>query len=322
AGQAAFVALTPGGAVRAMVGGRDYGESQFNRAVQALRQPGSAFKAFTYLAAFEKGLDPEDRLVDSPVEVDGWAPRNYNDRYYGEVTLREAFARSLNSVAVKVLQKVGPETVAATARRLGITSKLEATPSIALGTSEVTLLELTAAYAVFANRGSGVWPHAISEIREASGRVLYRRSGDGPGQVVAPEAVNQMADLMSATVEWGSGKAARQKRPAAGKTGTSQEFRDAWFVGYTADLVAGAWFGNDDETPMKNVTGGNLPARLWGRVMARGLAGVPASPLPGGDVVVAENEGGLISRILRRLSGGTETEPTRPWDRRNRIDDR
>jgi len=322
AGQAAFVALTPGGAVRAMVGGRDYGESQFNRAVQALRQPGSAFKAFTYLAAFEKGLEPNDRLVDSPVEVDGWAPRNYNDRYYGEVTLREAFARSLNSVAVKVLLKVGPETVAATARRLGITSKLKATPSIALGTSEVTLLELTGAYAVFANRGSGVWPHAISEIREASGRVLYRRSGDGPGQVVAPEAVDQMADLMSATVEWGSGKAARQKRPAAGKTGTSQEFRDAWFVGYTADLVAGAWFGNDDGTPMKNVTGGNLPARLWGRVMARGLAGVPASPLPGGDVVVAENEGGFISRILRRLGGGTETQPTRPWDRRNRIDDR
>jgi penicillin-binding protein 1A len=140
--------------------------------------------------------------------------------------------------------------------------------------------------------------------------------------VVAPEAVDQMADLMSATVEWGSGKAARQKRPAAGKTGTSQEFRDAWFVGYTADLVAGAWFGNDDGTPMKNVTGGNLPARLWGRVMARGLAGVPASPLPGGDVVVAENEGGFISRILRRLGGGTETQPTRPWDRRNRVDDR
>jgi len=317
-GQAAFVALTPGGAVRAMVGGRDYGKSQFNRAVQALRQPGSAFKAFTYLAAFEKGLDPEDRYVDSPVELDGWAPRNYNDRYFGKVTLREAFARSLNSVAVKVLQEVGPETVAATARRLGITSELEATPSIALGTSEVTLLELTAAYAVFANRGSGVWPYAISEIREASGRVLYRRSGDGPGKVVAPEVVDQMADLMSATVEWGSGKAARQKRPAAGKTGTSQEFRDAWFVGYTADLVAGAWFGNDDEAPMKNVTGGNLPARLWGRVMARGLAGVPASPLPGGDVVVAENEGGFIARILRRLGGGsTEAERTRPWDRRN-----
>jgi penicillin-binding protein 1A len=304
AGQAAFVALAPGGAVRAMVGGRDYGESQFNRAVQALRQPGSAFKAFTYLAAFEKGLEPDDRFVDSPVEVDGWTPRNYNDRYFGKVTLREAFARSLNSVAVRVLQKVGPEAVAATARRLGITSDLEATPSISLGTSEVTLLELTGAYAVFANRGSGVWPYAIEEIREASGRILYRRAGDGPGRVVAPEAVDQMADVLTAAVEWGSGKAARQKRPAAGKTGTSQEFRDAWFVGYTADLVAGAWFGNDDEAPMKNVTGGNLPARLWGRVMARGLAGVPASPLPGGDVVVAENEDGFIARILRSLGGG------------------
>jgi penicillin-binding protein 1A len=167
AGQAAFVALTPGGAVRAMVGGRDYGESQFNRAVQALRQPGSAFKAFTYLAAFEKGLDPDDRFVDSPVEVDGWTPRNYNDRYFGKVTLREAFARSLNSVAVKVLQEVGSAQVAATARRLGVTSKLEATPSIALGTSEVTLLELTGAYAVFANRGGprGLGPDPVPALR-------------------------------------------------------------------------------------------------------------------------------------------------------------
>jgi penicillin-binding protein 1A len=312
AGQAAFVALTPGGAVRAMVGGRNYGESQFNRAVQALRQPGSAFKVFTYLAAFEKGLDPDDPFVDSPVEVDGWAPRNYNERYFGRVTLREAFARSLNSVAVRVLQEVGPETVAATARRLGVTSELEATPSIALGTSEVTLLELTGAYAVFANRGAGVWPYAIEEIREASGRVLYRRSGDGPGRVVAPGAVDQMADVMTATVEWGSGKAARQTRPAAGKTGTSQDFRDAWFVGYTAELVAGVWFGNDDGAPMKNVTGGSLPARLWGRVLARGLAGVPASPLPGGDVVVAETEGGFIARILRSLGGGGAQEPEPP----------
>jgi penicillin-binding protein 1A len=312
AGQAAFVALTPGGAVRAMVGGRNYGESQFNRAVQALRQPGSAFKVFTYLAAFEKGLDPDDPFVDSPVEVDGWAPRNYNERYFGRVTLREAFARSLNSVAVRVLQEVGPETVAATARRLGVTSELDATPSIALGTSEVTLLELTGAYAVFANRGAGVWPYAIEEIREASGRVLYRRSGDGPGRVVAPGAVDQMADVMTATVEWGSGKAARQTRPAAGKTGTSQDFRDAWFVGYTAELVAGVWFGNDDGAPMKNVTGGSLPARLWGRVLARGLAGVPASPLPGGDVVVAETEGGFIARILRSLGGGGAQEPEPP----------
>jgi penicillin-binding protein 1A len=301
--QGAFVALTPDGAVRALVGGRDYRESQFNRASQALRQPGSAFKPFIYLTAFENGMTPDDRIEDAPVEVDGWKPRNYDDKYLGQVTLREAFARSLNSVAVRVLQKVGAEQVAATARRLGITSGLEVTPSLALGTSEVTLLELTSAYAVFANQGSGVWPHGIEQIREASGRVLYRRGGDGPAQVIEPKAVGQMANLMSAVVEWGTGKAAKQKRPAAGKTGTSQDFRDAWFVGYTAELVAGAWFGNDDETPMQKVGGGSFPARLWGRVMKRALAGEPVKPLPSGDVVIAENadSDGLITRILKRL---------------------
>jgi penicillin-binding protein 1A len=303
--QAAFVGLSPDGAVRAMVGGRDYGESQFNRTVQALRQPGSAFKPFVYLTAFEQGAAPNDRFEDAPVEVDGWAPRNYDDKYFGKVTLREAFARSLNSVAVRVLQEVGADAVAATARRLGITSDLSATPSIALGTSEVTLLELTSAYAVFANKGTGVWPHGIIQIREASGRVLYRRDGDGPATVVEPQAIDQMTDLMAAVVESGTGRAARQKRPAAGKTGTSQGFRDAWFVGYTAELVAGVWFGNDDETPMNNVGGGSLPARLWGRVMTRGLAGRPPRPLPGTDVVVAENgeSEGLITRILKRLGG-------------------
>jgi len=306
--QGAFVALTPDGAVRAMVGGRDYGESQFNRAVQALRQPGSAFKPFIYLTAFENGMAPDDRFEDAPVEIDGWKPRNYDDKYLGQVTLREAFARSLNSVAVRVLQKVGAEEVTITARRLGITSPLDLAPSIALGTSEVTLLELTGAYAVFANRGSGVWPHGIEQIREASGRVLYRRGGDGPAQVIEPKAVDQMASLMSAVVEWGTGKAAKQKRPAAGKTGTSQDFRDAWFVGYTAELVAGAWFGNDDETPMQKVGGGSLPARLWGRVMKRALAGKPAKPLPAGDVVIAENakSDGIITRILKRLGGDGE----------------
>ena len=303
--QGAFVALHADGAVRAMVGGRNYGESQFNRAVQALRQPGSAFKPFLYLAAFERGLSPDDRFVDAPISIGDWAPRNYSDRYFGEVTLREAFARSLNSVAVQVLQRVGADEVAAVARRLGITSELDATPSIALGTSEVTLLELTGAYAVFANRGVGVWPYGIQEIREPSGRVLYRRGGGGPGQLLDGRTVDQMTNLMTATVEWGTGKAARTGRPSAGKTGTSQDSRDAWFVGYTADIVAGAWFGNDDGTPMRNVSGGNLPARLWGRVVARGFEGVPAQALPGGGVVVAENAGGggFIARILKRLGG-------------------
>ncbi len=308
ASQAAFVAMDTAGAVRAMVGGRDYRSSQFNRAVQALRQPGSAFKPFIYLSAFESGRSPDDRFVDEPVLLDGWTPRNYDDKYMGEVTLREAFARSLNSVAVRVALETSPEAVAAMARRLGITSPISATPSIALGTSEVSLLELTGAYATFANGGVGVWPYGIEEIRDSSGRTLYRRLGDGPGQLIAAEDVDQMTDVMEATVEWGTGKAANPGRPAAGKTGTSQDFRDAWFIGYTADLVGGAWFGNDDGTPMIRVTGGGLPARLWGRVMTRGLAGVPSKPLP---QVGPEGSGeGLISRILRRLGGDRTASDT------------
>ncbi len=303
--QAAFLALSPDGAVRAMVGGRDYAQSQFNRAVQARRQPGSAFKPFVYLAALENGRRPDHRMVDEPVEVDGWRPRNYAGRYYGEVTLREAFARSLNSVAVRLSEEAGRQRVAEVARRLGISSELEVSPSIALGTSEVSLLELTGSYATFANRGRGVWPYGITEIRDASGRVLYRRQGGGPGRVVGGRAVDQMTDLMTAVVEWGTGKAAKLDRPAAGKTGTSQEFRDAWFVGFTNELVAGAWFGNDDDTPMKQVTGGGLPARLWGRVMTRALAGQPARPLPGGGVEVAASTGveGFFERLVERLTG-------------------
>ena len=317
ASQAAFVALDTSGAVRAMVGGRDYRSSQFNRSVQALRQPGSAFKPFIYLSAFESGRTPDDRFVDEPVTLDDWTPRNYDDRYLGEVTLREAFARSLNSVAVRVALETSPEAVAAMARRLGITSPISATPSIALGTSEVSLLELTGAYAAFANGGVGVWPYGIAEIRDSSGRTLYRRSGDGPGQLIAGEDVDQMTDVMTATVEWGTGKAANPGRPAAGKTGTSQDFRDAWFIGYTADLVGGAWFGNDDGTPMRRVTGGGLPARLWARIMTRGLAGVPSKPLPRAG---PEGGEGLISRILRGLGGDGAASDTAANTRFGRED--
>jgi penicillin-binding protein 1A len=318
-GQAAFVALTPRGAVRAMVGGRDYGKSQFNRAVQALRQPGSAFKPFVYLAALEQGSQPFDRMADAPVRVEGWSPRNYGERYFGEVTLREAFARSLNSVAVRLSERAGRDQVAAAARRLGITSDLEVTPSLALGASEVTLLELTGAFGVFANQGEGVWPYGIEEIREPDGRILYRRAGGGPGRVVAPRQVSQMTDLMTATVEWGTGKAAQPGRPAAGKTGTSQDFRDAWFIGYTADLVAGVWFGNDDGRAMKGVTGGSLPAVLWGRILRRALADLPPQALPRpaqvDDDAGAEPES-FIDRLLRKLSAGSSSESSSPGVKR------
>ncbi len=304
AGQAAFVALSPDGAIRAMVGGRDYGESQFNRSVQALRQPGSAFKAFVYLAAMEAGRRPDDRMSDAPVAIGDWQPRNYADRYFGEVTLREAFARSLNSVAVRLTEQLGPERVAEAARRLGITSDLEVAPSLALGASEVTLLELTSAYATFANRGHGVWPYGILEIRDATGYVIYRRRGGGLSPLVSAYNVDQMTDLMTASVEWGTGKAAQIGHPAAGKTGTSQEFRDAWFVGFTRDLVAGAWLGNDDGTPMKGVTGGGLPAKLWARFMAQALENQEPQPLAGGDaeLAVTDQLEGFLDRLIKRLT--------------------
>lgn len=309
AGQAAFVALSPDGAVRAMVGGRDYGESQFNRSVQALRQPGSAFKLFVYLAAMEAGWRPDDRMNDAPVAVGDWRPRNYDDRYFGEVTLREAFARSLNSVAVRLTERVGRDRVAEAARRLGITSDLEVAPSLALGASEVSLLELTSAYATFAHRGHAIWPYGILEIRDVTGRVLYRRGGGSLSPLVSAYNVDQMTNLMTASVEWGTGKGAKIGRPAAGKTGTSQEFRDAWFVGFTRELVAGAWFGNDDGAPMQYVTGGGLPAKLWARFMTRALENEAPQALPGGgEIAVSDRVEGFLDRLINRL---TNAAPSR-----------
>jgi penicillin-binding protein 1A len=307
--QAALVMMTPDGAVRAMVGGRDYQESEFNRATQAMRQPGSAFKLFVFLAALEAGMVPDDHIVDSPIQIRNWRPENYQNKYYGDVTLREAFARSLNSVAVQLYLKTGGTAVEKAATRLGITADLNPDPALALGSSEVNLLELTQAYAVFANQGQGVWFRGIDEIRDSTGAVLFRRSGDGPGRVVESRQVNQMNDMMTAVVEWGTGKSAALGRPAAGKTGTSQDFRDAWFMGFTAELVTGVWVGNDDNKPMDKVTGGTLPALIWRSVMSKALEGTPPQPLPGGGepesavASVIDNGAGFISNLLDRLRG-------------------
>ncbi len=279
--QLALVTMAPDGAVRVMVGGRNYGKSQFNRATQALRQPGSVFKPVVYLAALESGLDPDTHFLDGPVSVGKWRPGNFGGKYYGDVTMREAVTRSLNSVAVRASEKIGRRRVIDAAKRLGITSRLRPHPSIALGASEVSLLEMTAAYAVFANGGTGVWPYGIREIRDRGGRVLYRRKGTGPGRVIKSARASEMNDLLGSVIAWGTGKAARIGRPAAGKTGTSQDFRDAWFIGYTPDLVTGVWMGNDDGTPMNEVTGGGLPARLWRSFMLEAHKGVPAKALPG-----------------------------------------
>jgi penicillin-binding protein 1A len=279
--QGALVAMTPDGSVRAMVGGRNYAESQYNRAVTAKRQPGSAFKPFVYLTAIEAGLTPETIRQDAPLDVKGWKPENFSREYFGAVTLTQALAMSLNTVAVRLGLEVGAKNVVRTAHRLGISSKLDANASIALGTSEVSVLEMVGAYAPFANGGLGVSPHVVTRIRTADGKVLYARQPDQLGQVIEPRHVAAMNTMMQETLL--SGTAHKAELPgwmAAGKTGTSQDFRDAWFIGYTANLVTGVWLGNDDNSPTKKATGGGLPVEVWTRFMKAAHQGIAPVPLP------------------------------------------
>src|SRR6202040_2297427 len=289
----ALVAMTPDGAVRPMVGGRNYAESQYNRAVTAKRQPGSAFKPFVFLTAIEAGLTPETIRQDAPLNVKGWTPENYSHEYFGPVTLTQALAMSLNTVAVRVGLEVGPKNVVRTAHRLGISSKLEPNASIALGTSEVSMLELVGAYAPFANGGLGISPHVVTKIRTAEGKVLYARQPDQLGQGIELRNVTMMNTMMQETLL--SGTARKAEIPgwmAAGKTGTSQDFRDAWFIGYTANLVTGVWLGNDDNSPTRKATGGGLPVEVWTRFMRAAHQGVAAVPLPGSQ------QGGVFSGFV------------------------
>jgi penicillin-binding protein 1A len=279
--QGALVAMTPDGAVRAMVGGRNYSDSQYNRAVTAKRQPGSAFKPFVYLTALEQGLTPDTIRQDAPIEVKGWKPENYTHEYFGAVTLTQGLAMSLNTVAVRVGLEVGAKNVVRTAHRLGIASKLEPNASIALGTSEVSVVELVGAYAPFANGGFAVSPHVVTKIKTMEGKLLYMRQPEERNQVIEPRVDAMMNAMMRETLV--SGTAKKAEIPgwmAAGKTGTSQDFRDAWFIGYTANLVTGVWLGNDDNSPTKKATGGGLPVEVWSRFMRTAHEGVPVAALP------------------------------------------
>ncbi len=294
AGEGALVAMTPDGAVRALVGGRSYSASPFDRATEALRQPGSAFKAFVFLAALEHGHTPEDSMFDGPVRIGKWSPGNYEGKYEGDITLARALARSSNSVAVQLTTEVGPATVAKVAERLGINSELHAVPALALGASEVTPMDLTSAYAAFANNGVGVMPYSILSIRTNDGKTLYRRKGSGVGLVVAAPQEAAMTGMLRETVISGTGKQANlDGRDVAGKTGTSQDYRDAWFVGFTADYVCGVWVGNDDNRPMNRATGGGLPARIFKSFMSEAETGLPARPLPGSGTLVASADANL-----------------------------
>ena len=261
--QAALVAMAPDGAILAMVGGRDYNESQFNRVTQARRQPGSLFKAFVYLAALRKGYTPDSTVVDQPINVGDWEPDNYGDRFYGPVTLRTAFAHSLNSVAVQLAEAVGIPAVVDTARQLGVRSDLPAVPSVALGSGSVTLLEMTRAFAAVATNAPTVDGYTVREIRRAD-QTVYSRSAPAAAAASDNALIHaEMLDLLSSVPREGTATAARLDRPVGGKTGTSQDYHDAWFVGFTSDLVVGVWVGNDDNSPMNGVTGGSVPASIW-----------------------------------------------------------
>ena len=279
--QAALVAMTPEGALRALIGGKNYAESQFNRAVAARRQPGSAFKPFVFLTAIERGLTPDTIREDKPIVVKGWRPENYTREYFGPVTLTQALAMSLNTVSVRLTLEFGPTAVTRTAYRLGIASKLEPNASIALGTSEVTPLELVSAYAPFANGGLAIVPHVIERVKTADGKVLYTRTDVSLGRVIEPQYVAMMNRMLRETLI--TGTARRADLPgwqAAGKTGTSQDFRDAWFIGYTGHLVTGVWLGNDDSSPTKKATGSGLPVEIWSRFMKAAHQALPVANLP------------------------------------------
>lgn len=304
--QASMVVLSPEGAVRAMVGGRDYQRSQFNRAVNSQRQTGSVFKPFVYLTALEAGFEPDSQIYDQPTKFHNWRPRNYQNRYRGRISLRGALSHSSNVVAVKLLGSVGLENTIETARRLGLKGRFAKDLSLALGTTEQSLLDMTAAYAPFANGGRGVMPFVIRKIRTTDGRLLYKGRGMSLGQVVSAPHVNKMNEMLRAVVATGTGKQARirtanGRHDYAGKTGTTQNSRDGWFIGYSAYYVTGVWVGNDNGRPMKQVTGGGMPARIWSDVMSGAHQGLAPLELMAHGNRPVERHGwrkvGLIKRI-------------------------
>ena len=289
--QAAAVLMDVDGAVRALVGGRDYGASQFNRATDALRQPGSSFKPYVYAAALINGMKPTSIVVDGPVCIGNWCPQNYGHGYSGSMTLLMALTKSINTIAVKLSiaigngnAKVGRAKIVKLAHDMGLRTPLPDTPSLPIGADEVTVLDHTAAYATFPNMGKAVTPHAILEVRTGTGDLVWRfdRDGPKPRQVMPPSVAGDMIKMMNSVVENGTGRRARlDDTAAAGKTGTTNAYRDAWFVGYTGNFVCGVWVGNDDYQVMNRMTGGSVPAMTWHKIMAYAHQGIELKQLPG-----------------------------------------
>lgn len=285
ASQSAMVVMEPNGAVRAMVGGRDYGESQFNRATDALRQPGSSFKPYVYTAALMTGkYTPQTIVVDGPICIGNWCPQNYGRSYAGSITLINALTRSLNTVAVKLAENIGRGRIVDLAHAMGVKSELKITRALPLGAAEVTVLDQATGYAVFANGGMSVSPHAVIEMRTPAGDPVWNFAQDGPKskQVIPPNIIAMINPMLNSVVENGTGRRAMiPGTKVSGKTGTTNAYRDAWFVGFTGNYVGAIWFGNDDFTSTRKMTGGSLPAMTWQKVMAFAHQGIEIKPTPG-----------------------------------------
>jgi penicillin-binding protein 1A len=297
--QGALVALDGEGRIRAYVGGAAYADSQFDRATEAQRQAGSSFKPFVYLTAMEAGHTPSEMVVDEPITIGNWQPKNYTGKYLGQITLQTALAQSINTVAARLANEVGTTNVAATAHRLGITSNIQTDPSMALGAVEVSPLEMAEAYDAFANGGFRVHPYGIERIRTASGQVLYDHGVDKPQPqaVIGQPALAEMTQMMRQVVAAGTGtKAKIGGYDLAGKTGTTSDYRDAWFVGFTGGFVTAVWVGRDDNTPMKRVTGGGAPAEIWRNFMVPSLPRLQAQAIPGGSAPIPDQD--LIGNLI------------------------
>ncbi|MCP3370384.1 transglycosylase domain-containing protein [Bradyrhizobium cajani] len=296
--QAATVVADLDGGIRAMVGGRDYGSSQFNRATDAYRQPGSSFKPYVYTTALLNGFTPNSIVVDGPVCIGNWCPQNYGHSYSGSVTLTQAITRSINVVPVKLSiaigqkeqpkapnpAKIGRAKIVEVARRFGLKAPLPDTPSLPIGSDEVTVLEHAVAYATFPNRGKAVTPHSVLEVRTGAGDLVWRwdRDGPKPRQAIPASVAADMAGMMSHVVSEGTARrAALDGIPTAGKTGTTNAYRDAWFVGYTGNFTCAVWYGNDDYSPTNRMTGGSLPAQTWHDIMLAAHQGVEVREIPG-----------------------------------------
>ncbi len=313
--QGAVLSMRPDGAVIAMIGGYSYGASQFNRATQAKRAVGSAFKPILYLSALEKGWKPRSKILDAPITKGSYRPQNFAGKYYGQVSIEMALTKSMNTASVRLAKDIGISSVIKTAKKLGITSKLEHDLSLALGSSGVSMMEMAAAYAILANGGYRVFPYAITRITNKGGRILYERKKPSSYQsIIRPKYVRGISSMMENVINEGTGRNAKLPYPASGKTGTSQDNRDAWFIGYTDKMLSVVWLGNDDNSPMRGVTGGGLPAKIWRDIMLYGNDKQPQTAFKNDK----ENSNGGIKGLLGRLlSSETTNKPARRNDYSN-----